>query len=110
MSAVPITHDDAKVLDWPLQHNDGVVKVHSTSDRWEIGLDSSFFRPNEIEVKVVGDQLVVHFLHEERTDEHGTVKREINRSYHLPSDIDTSTLKSHLTGRGVLQITAQKKK
>ncbi|KAI6201075.1 SHSP domain-containing protein [Aphelenchoides besseyi] len=44
MSAVPITHDDAKLLDWPLQHNDGVVKVHSTSDRWEIGLDSSFFR------------------------------------------------------------------
>ncbi|KAI6241658.1 Heat shock protein Hsp-12.2 [Aphelenchoides fujianensis] len=110
MSNIPLTHDEAGLLDWPLQHNDGVVKVHSTADKWEIGLDASFFTPREIEVKVVGDQLVVHFLHEERTDQHGTVKREINRSYHLPADVDPSTLKSHLTARGVLQISAGKKK
>ncbi|KAI6176635.1 Heat shock protein Hsp-12.2 [Aphelenchoides bicaudatus] len=109
--SIELTHDfkDAAQLDWPLQHNDGVVKVHNTGDKWEVGLDASFFKPNEIEVKVVGDQLIVHFLHEERSDAHGTIKREINRSYHLPHDVDTASLKSHLSSRGVLHITANKK-
>ncbi|CAD5214990.1 unnamed protein product [Bursaphelenchus okinawaensis] len=108
--SVPLTHDwSAENWDWPLQHNDGVVKVHNTSDKWEVGLDASFFTPKEIEVKVVGDTLSIHCVHEERKDTHGAVKREVNRSYHLPSDVDPSTLKSHLTTRGVLQITADKK-
>jgi HSP20 family molecular chaperone IbpA len=63
-----------------------------------------------LQVKVVGDSLVIHFLHEERSDQHGAIKREVNRSYHLPHDIDPSTIKSHLSSRGVLQVTAQKKK
>ena len=60
-------------------------------------------------MKVNGESLVVHFRHEVRNDAHGTVAREISRTYKLPSDVDVSTLKSHLTSRGVLTISAQKK-
>jgi hypothetical protein len=58
----------------------------------KFGQFNLFFRPNEIEVKVVGENLIVHFLHEERSDVHGTIKREINRRYGvLPNKYIIST-------------------
>ena len=51
MAEVPISHEwVAEQWDWPLQHNDGVVKVLNTKEKFEVGLDVQFFRPNEIEV------------------------------------------------------------
>jgi HSP20 family molecular chaperone IbpA len=62
------------------------------------------------QVKVVGSKVVINCCHEERSDKHGVVKREISRTYHLPDDVDTATIKSHLSPRGVLTISANKKK
>lgn len=52
MSMIEVAHDrtNADEWDWPLQHNDGVVKVLNTSDKFEVGLDAAFFSPKEIEV------------------------------------------------------------
>ena len=60
-------------------------------------------------MKVLGDTLVIHCKHEARNDEHGAVSREISRSYKLPAEVDSSSIRSHLTPKGVLHITAQKK-
>ncbi|CAD5221008.1 unnamed protein product [Bursaphelenchus xylophilus] len=111
MTSVPVGHEwTGESWDWPLQHNDGIVKVHNTKDKFEVGLDVQYFTPNEIEVKVAGNEILINCRHESRTDQHGTVTREIHRAYKLPTDVDASTLKSHLTSRGVLNITAEKKK
>uniref|UniRef100_A0AC34G411 SHSP domain-containing protein n=1 Tax=Panagrolaimus sp. ES5 TaxID=591445 RepID=A0AC34G411_9BILA len=111
MTAIPLEHDwVGETWDWPLQHNDGVVRVTNNTDKFEVGLDVQFFTPNEIEVKVSGQDILINCRHEVRNDVHGTVTREIHRAYKLPSDVDVSTLKSHLSSRGVLNISAQKKK
>lgn len=48
---IEVTHEwSAQQWDWPLQHNDGVVRVLDSSDRWEVGLDVAYFTPKEIEV------------------------------------------------------------
>lgn len=48
---VELTHNwSAERWDWPLQHSGDVVKVINTSDKFEVGLDASFFTPKEIEV------------------------------------------------------------
>lgn len=48
---IPIKHDwTGEVWDWPMQQNDGVVKVTNTKDKFEVGLDVQYFTPNEIEV------------------------------------------------------------
>uniref|UniRef100_A0A7E4W6S8 SHSP domain-containing protein n=1 Tax=Panagrellus redivivus TaxID=6233 RepID=A0A7E4W6S8_PANRE len=111
MTTIPVAHDNVgETWDWPLQHSDGVVKVTNTVEKFEVGLDVQFFRPNEIEVKVSGSEILINCHHEVRNDDHGSVTREIHRAYKLPADVDVSTLKSHLSSRGVLNISAQKKK
>ncbi|KAH7705846.1 HSP-12.2 protein [Aphelenchoides avenae] len=106
---IEVTHNWAEgEWEWPLQHHDGVVKVHDTPEFFEVGLDAGFFTPKEIEVQAVDGHLRVHFYHEARTDEEGDVQREITRTYKLPEGIDPSTLKTHLTKRGVLYISATK--
>ncbi|VDN04298.1 unnamed protein product [Thelazia callipaeda] len=108
---VALTHNwSADLWDWPLQHNDGVTKVTNTQELFEVGLDVSFFTPKEIEVKVAGDNVVIHCRHEARTDQYGEISREISRTYKLPPDIDTKSLTSNLTTRGHLIISAKKKK
>uniref|UniRef100_A0AAF5RUL3 Small heat shock protein n=1 Tax=Wuchereria bancrofti TaxID=6293 RepID=A0AAF5RUL3_WUCBA len=107
---VELTHNwSAEQWDWPLQHNDEVIKVTNTNDKFEVGLDASFFTPKEIEVKVAGDNLVIHCRHESRAEHYGEIKREISRTYKLPSDVDTKTLTSNLTKQGHLVIAAKKK-
>lgn len=108
---IPISTDEgmptnAPQWDWPLQHNDGIVKVQDLPDRWEVDMDMAYFTPQEIEVKlklkngikflkvkVVGDHLSFHCQHDTRSDMHGTISREVNRSYRLPDNVDKSTIK-----------------
>lgn len=48
---VEVAHNwEAKVWDWPLQHNDGVVKLINTSQKFEVGFEVPYFTPKEIEV------------------------------------------------------------
>lgn len=41
---------EAKVWDWPLQQNDGVVKLINTNEKFEVGFQVPYFTPKEIEV------------------------------------------------------------
>ncbi|KAH7716533.1 small heat shock protein 12.6identical [Aphelenchoides avenae] len=108
---VEMTHDwNSDVWDWPLQSKDEVVRVNNTHDKWEVGLDASYFTPKEIEVKVHRDNIIVHLEHEARTDQYGDVKREVTRTYKLPEDVDRGSIKSRMDRRGVLQISASKKR
>ncbi|VDO96623.1 unnamed protein product [Soboliphyme baturini] len=107
---VPIEHEwDTEMWDWPLQ-NDSVVRVINTAEKFEVSLDVPFFTPKEIEVKVLGSDLVIHCAHDRRSDDFGSIVREVHRCYKLPPDIDPLTIKSHLNPKGILSIVASKKK
>jgi len=107
---VPLTHNwSAETWDWPLERNDGVIKVVHAGNKFEVGLAVGEYRPDEIKVSVCGHDLVIRAHHDIRNDSHGTVSRELNRTYKLPEDIDPKSLKSHLNQHGTLVITAEKK-
>jgi len=109
MSLIPVGHEwTADKWDWPIQHNDGVVHVHNTPDKFEVGLDVQYFRPDEIEVIATEFEILVNCRHDLRDDEHGTISRRVSRTYRLPEGVDVSTLTSKLNTRGVLVIKAQK--
>lgn len=70
------------------------------------GVGSEIF----IQVTVKNMELTVYCNHEERSDSHGRVSRSVLRTYHLPNDVDEKTVKSKLDDKGVLHVTASKKK
>ena len=86
----------------------GKSEVDNESEEFKISLDVSQFKPEELEVKVVDDFLVVHAKHEERCDEHGFIAREFKRRYILPKTCEQEKIASTLTPEGILIITAPK--
>ncbi len=60
---------------------------------------------------MAGDNLVIHGRHEIRSDgKGGEIAREVHRSYKLPDGVDPKAVKSSLNNRGVLTISANKRK
>lgn len=90
-------------------HQSGLSNVINDKDSFKVNLDVQQFKPDELDVKVVDDHLVVEGKHEERTDEHGYVSRHFKRRYRLPENVDESAITSHLSSDGVLQLCAPKK-
>lgn len=72
-------------------------------------MDVQQFKPEEINVKVVDNYLVVDAKHEEREDSHGYISRHFTRRYKIPSDVDIDAIKSKLSSDGILTLEAPKK-
>lgn len=78
-------------------------------DKFQANFDVQHFRPEEICVKVKGDnEVTIECKHEEEQDELGYVYRHFVRKYTLPKNCDISKMESKLSSDGVLFITAPK--
>ncbi|CAH1104473.1 unnamed protein product [Psylliodes chrysocephalus] len=76
-------------------------------DQFQANLDVQQFKPEEITVKLTGENTVtIEGKHEEKEDEHGHVYRHFIRRYTLPKHYDTNQIESKLSSDGVLSITA----
>ena len=93
-----------------VERRDTSGQLANDPNKFQVKLDCSHFRPEEIEVKTVDNNVVIHGKHEERTDKHGWVQREFTRRYALPDDCEAKQLKSSLTSNGVLTIEAPKRR
>lgn len=81
--------------------------VSFDKNRFQANLDVQQFKPEEITVKLTGDNIVtIEGKHEEKQDEHGYISRHFVRKYVLPKNCDTNQLQSKLSSDGVLTITA----
>nr|UQK61697.1 small heat shock protein [Carpetania matritensis] len=93
----------------PTQQASGVSEVANTDKKFQVNLDVSHFRPEELSIKTSGNRVIIHGKHEEKQDEHGFIQREFRRTYVLPNDVDPETVKSSLSGDGILAVVAPKK-
>jgi crystallin alpha B len=84
-------------------------EVVNDKTKFQINLDVSHFKPEEIQVKAVENALIVEGKHEEKMDEHGYIARQFTRKYFIPEDVDAAQLASNLSPEGVLTIGAPKK-
>lgn len=87
----------------------GQSEVSNDEQQFQVSLNVSQFKPEELQVKVVDRYVVVHGKHEERNDEHGFVSREFTRRYMLPKACEPDTVASSLSPEGMLTIIAPKK-
>ena len=87
----------------------GASDVTNDDKEFKVNLNVSQFKPEELQVKVVDNYIVIHGKHEEKSDEQGLVTREFTRKYMLPKACEMETVSSSLSPEGVLTITAPKK-
>lgn len=73
-------------------------------------LDVQQFTPEEVSVKMVGNQIVIEGKHEEKQDEHGYISRHFIRKYMLPEGHNPEEVSSSLSSDGVLTISAPRLK
>lgn len=74
-------------------------------NQFEVKLNVSSFRSDDLQVKVNGRLLVVTGHHNEREENGGMVERRFTRTYILPKSSDENELTSEVTADGVLKIT-----
>ncbi|KAK7872934.1 hypothetical protein R5R35_004253 [Gryllus longicercus] len=89
--------------------NSGVSNIQNNQDVFKVNLDVQQFKPEEVNVKVVDNYIIVEGKHEEREDEHGYISRQFQRRYRIPEDVNVDALVSKLSSDGVLSIEAPKK-
>ncbi|GFT33664.1 protein lethal(2)essential for life [Nephila pilipes] len=83
--------------------------LRKDSNDFKVMLNVKHFRPDEIDVKIVDNFVVINGKHEEQADQHGFVSREFTRRYQLPDDVEPETVTSSLRQDGVLTIQAPRK-
>lgn len=77
-----------------------------TKDGFQVCMDVSQFKPNELTVKTVDKTVIVEGKHEEREDNHGMIQRHFVRKYTLPKDYDPKDVVSTISSDGVLTVKA----
>ena len=73
-------------------------------DGFQVCLDVTEFEPNELQVKVLDNHIVIEGRHEEREDEHGYIMRHFKRRYRLPQGYDADKVVSTLSSDGELTV------
>ncbi|XP_043259346.1 protein lethal(2)essential for life-like [Colletes gigas] len=95
--------------DWLRTSEAGASTVKADKDKFQVVLDVQQFEPDEIDVKVVDNLVVVTANHEEKRDEHGWISRKFVRKYTIPEQCDIDQVASKLSSDGVLTIIAPRK-
>jgi crystallin alpha B len=92
-----------------LAQRSGTSEVTNDENKFVVKLDCKHFKPEEITVKTIGNDLVIHGKHEDKLDGNGWVKREFTRRYALPDGCEAEKVVSNLSSNGMLSIEAPKK-
>jgi len=88
--------------------NSEQIELVNTGNKLSIKLDFSQFRPQDIEVKTIGNILVIHAQQQEQTDRFGSVEKELIRRYVLTQTIQPEDVTTVVTKHGILKIEVQK--
>lgn len=93
-------------LDADMQPRVPVVEEHGES-KLKLEFNVKDFRPDEVKVKILGNNILqVHAEHEEKSDAGDMKRRLYVRQYSLPRGIDAEHVRPSLTDDGVLTVEA----
>merc|ERR1711951_109656 len=86
-----------------------VIRVKNDDKKMEVSLDTSQYRPDELNVSIADGAVTIQGKHEEKAED-GTkmVSRQFVRKYTLPAGSKPQDVVSNLSSDGVLVITANK--
>jgi len=101
--------DFAKQMDVFLTKDSEVIHVKDNDDKFEVSLDTSQYRPDELSVNVEDGVISVEGKHEEKSEDgRNLASRHFTRKYSLPSGADLNSIVSKNSSDGILVISAPK--
>lgn len=77
-------------------------------DGYQVSMNVSEFKPEELTVKVVDNHVIVEGKSEEQNDDHGYVSRHFLRRLALPNGFEADNAISTLSSDGVLTVSVPK--
>lgn len=90
------------------QSGDRLHRSVEKSDDFIFSLDVQHFAPEEIQVKVADDHIIIEAEHVDRPDEHGYISRYFKRRCRIPDGFDKEAIMSKLSSDGILTVRAPK--
>ena len=60
------------------------IQVKLEKGNMEIKIDVQQYAPEEVQVKVIDNRLVISGKHEQKADEHGYISRQFTREFSIP--------------------------
>ncbi|KAK1137650.1 hypothetical protein K0M31_002148 [Melipona bicolor] len=94
-------------IEWERDNEEcGCSIIKNDKDRFRVILDVQQFKPEEINIKVVDNFIVVEGKNEDKADDHGLISRHFVRKYLVPDQCDPEKATSTLSSDGILTITA----
>jgi len=104
-----INTDFSKQMDMFQNKDSELIRMKDDKDKFEVSLDTSQYRPDELRVNVASGVISVEGKHEEKAEDGRTmVSRQFSRKYSLPAGAKQETVVSNLSSDGVLVISAPK--
>lgn len=91
------------------ENTSGWSVIKNDKDKFHVTLDVQQFKPEEVNVKIVDNYIVIEGKHEEQQDDHGVISRHFIRKYLVPDQCDPEKATSSLSSDGILTITAPRK-
>merc|ERR1719290_729099 len=102
--------DLSKQMDMFQNKDSEVIRVKDDNDKFEISLDTSQYRPDELRVNVENGVISVEGKHEEKSEDgRKMVSKQFSRKYSLPAGAKSENVVSNLSSDGVLVVSAPKK-
>merc|ERR1712133_106864 len=96
-------------LDLFKEKDSEVIRVKDDDKKMEISLDTSQYRPDELNVSVANGAITLEGKHEEKAEDGSKmVSRQFIRKYTLPAGAKPEDVVSNLSSDGVLVVTANK--
>jgi len=106
---LPSLKSEFKDMDMFKEKDSEVIRVKNDDKKMEISLDTSQYRPDELNVSVANGAITVEGKHEEKSESgHKMVSRQFVRKYSLPAGTRPEDVVSNLSSDGVLVVTANK--
>ena len=106
---LPSLFNDESTKDLFHKGDNQQIKIKNDEGGFDVSLDTSGYRPDEIKVGVENNTLTVEANHDEKAEDGSKhVVRRFTRKYTLPTGCKPETVTSNLSADGVLMITAPK--
>ncbi|XP_077983683.1 alpha-crystallin B chain-like [Glandiceps talaboti] len=90
----------------PSAESESAVGEGAGVDKFQVSVNLSQFKPENIEVNIRGNRLQIHAKGEERGDDGMKAYREYSQQYLLPENVNMEAFTSNLSKEGVLTLEA----